>query len=350
MSIAALTLLMIAAQDKPMATFTQRDTNFAFEHPKEWVIKRTRVGTQFEMSLPDSDQKATLLVIGLENSNDKDEWQIGQANFVKNERREMVRQWQEEIMNVPLLMTRSKEQKEGLPETTRDSGMIYADSAIKFVFHLNAPSSVFDVADYQWRQVLQTLRPTNGLPQVPFDKSRPPRITEIRGGSSKSTTWSKPQKEAPKRPVIAEMSVAAKAAGKDYTLRYPKGWTVAPEGDHFSFKHSDVRGPVEVSVLSSVDSPPVGRALFQASADGLDEFTKVEKRVEAPFDYTRAGMSSTFIYRIGTGPKGVVSTVEGAGSLGNEYWLLVWVGDDKSSRSVDRLRDLMQVLRIEAAP
>jgi len=344
MSIAALSLLLVAVQDKPMATYTQPDTFFQFEYPKAWTMKKTRLGAEFKIPIPDTELQATLTVLSIENTNVKEEWQIGQANFVKQDRREMVRQWEEEIMNVPLLMTRSKKAIEGQPEITWDTGMIYSDWVDKFVFHLSAPTSVFDTAEFQWRQVLETLKTTKGIKLSPFDPNAP-----LKGaGRIKISVWSRPAKEAPKNPVIGEQSLVAKAAGKDFTLRYPKGWTAVAKEDHFAFTHPNVAGEVEVSVLSATDSPPVGRALVQASAISLEKFTKVVSRHEAPVEYSRSGMLATYIWRVGEAASGRIATFDAAGSIGNEYWLFQWSGDAKDGRSIDRLRDLMNVLRIEA--
>lgn len=346
MSIAALTLLLVAAQDKPMATYTQPDTFFQFEYPKEWNMKKTRLGVEFKIPIPESQEKATLTIFSIENTNVKEEWQIGQANFVKQDNREMIRQWEEEIMSVPLLMTRSKKAVEGQPEITWETGMIYSDWVDKFVFHLSSTSAVFDTAEYQWRQVLQTLKPTNGVKPAPFDPKAP-----IKGsGRVKITVWNRPVKAAPSKPVKAEQTLTARAGGKDFTLRYAKGWTATPKADHFAFTHPDVKGEVEVSVQSNIDAPPVGRALMQASAVSLEKFTKVEKRTETPIDFTKSGMLSTFIYRVGQSANGPLATIDGAGNLGNEYWLVQWAGDAKDGRSVDRVRELMSVLLIEATP
>lgn len=343
MSLVALTLLFAAAQDKPMVTFTQKETYLAFDYPKTWKHTSNRVGHVFEIPLPDTEKKATLLVLALRNSNKKDDWQLLQANAVKNDPKwELVRQWEGEIMGVPLLMTRIKI-KEGENELTRDSGMIYADRFDKFVFHLTAPADVFSVAEYQWQEVLQTVRSTGGTGVKPFDPTKP-----IKTGPEVS--FEAPKKGPPERPVLGEQSIAAKAAGTDYQLRYPRGWTVTPIGSGFSFKHPDVEGAVEVAVLSAVDSPPIYRALIQASAKSLELFSKVEKRHDEAIAYTRAGVLMSFISRTGAGMAGDIASVDGAGGLSNEYWLLSWSGSKKNSgKAMDRLRDLMQILRVEAA-
>lgn len=345
MHVAALALIAIAAQDQSLVDFKQTQTHFIFSYPKTWKQSKTRYSTIFEFPVNDKGDKGTVEVMSLANSNDKDEWQIGQANAVKAERRELVRQWQEEILEVPLMMTRSKLMR-GEQELTRDTGMLYSDSAIKFVFHLVAPTPDFDSANYMWHQVLQTLRHEAGTKQKPFDPNGKPKL----GDGGKMMVWGAPAKEPPKKPVIGEMSVAATAAGKNFALRYPKGWTVTKADDKFEFKHPDVAGPVTVAIQSQVDSAPVARALLSVSSDSLERYATVTSRLEAPIDYTRAGMTSTFIWRIGTTASGPLTTLEGAGSLGNEYWLLTYsAATAKPGRSIDRIRDLMQILRIEAA-
>lgn len=345
MHIAALALIAFTAQDQPLAEFKQSKTHFVLDYPKSWKVSKKRYSTVFEFPVGTAGSIATLEIMGLENSNDKDEWQIGQANAVKNERRELIRQWQEEILEVPLMMTRSTFMK-GDVTYTRDTGMLYADSAIKFIFHLAAPSPDFDQANYQWHQMLQTIRHESGAKQRPFDPTRKARTGE--GGPI--FVWAAPQKAPPAKPAIAELKVPVMAAGKNYVLRYVKGWTVKPEEDHLIFTHNDVEGPVKVVVQSQVDSAPVARALLAASSESLERFATVKNRYEAPIGYTRSGMTSTYIWRVGTTASGPLETIEGAGNLGNEYWVLTYSNTGKSGKSIDRIRELMQMLRIEAAP
>ncbi|MEQ1821252.1 MAG: hypothetical protein ABL949_01960 [Fimbriimonadaceae bacterium] len=349
--LVALALLTVP-QEPETVVFNQKQTSLLFSYPKAWKATTNKLNTKFEFPISDSDQTATVEIWPAEFSGTKEVWETTQSTIVTQLKQTLVKQWQEEILTVPMLITRSTNLTDEVAYTT-DSAMIYGPSFWKFLYRLKARSDVFDRADYQWRLVLQSLRPEAGGSLTPFDPNRKPLNSEKsrRGGST--TILSPTSNAKPAKIVLGEGTQTVTAGGKELILRFPKDWTVksSSEGESsWVFSRPGVQPGIVVTVQSIVDSPNASRAFARKGALSLDLFSKVVARTESLPTPSKSGMQVAHLFRSGeAAQQPFLATLDSVGSLGDYYWLAHWRVTDKSElKHLESIKDLLQILRIEA--
>lgn len=261
----------------------------------------------------------------------------------QNLKRTVDRQWQEEVLGSPMLMTRIFYTVKSEPMATL-VGLMYRSHPKKLNFRLTASSSVYEEAEKAWREALLSLRTMSGAmpetenpdrivetPIVPPKVEKPkPQVTFSAKGPTPSKLYRGPVK------------VPARAAGKDVLLLLPDGWRADPDGDAFVLSRKGLNGSVRVEVAGTLDSPPADRALLAVAAKTLGEFAQVSMRDESRPVTTKAGALLRTVRREGRSMEGGLVLLHASGASGDFYWLLTYRANDpkayrKDSGALDAL-------------
>lgn len=326
-------------------------TKFQLTDPKSWRPSKTENTTRFLMPLPGVDERGVLEIYSIQFNADTDIWQNSQRDINAQLKRTVLRQWQEEILGVPLLMTKIESNDKGEKLIT-ETGMVYSATPRKLVFRVYASPDNFDKADAAWRQVMQSIRTVDGTLPSAEDPNRKLTQAELNPGSFRKTIWTAPQ--PPKVP-LEKGAVAAEITrgGKKVQFLVPAGWKVQQNADGtFTLTSPVLTGAVKVAVQSDVDSDPAGKALIHASGASLDPFTKVLKREEKGPFVSRSQMNVIWIFRNGLAGAKPHFSYDAAGQSGDYYWVATWSGDDAGGATKDRhaLDALVDVMSVEPAP
>lgn len=363
------------AQDAPkQVEYLHRETGFVFQHPADWKLGKRRTSVFFTAPWKGGTYEVELF--GLVFSGTTEVWQIGQKEVNKQLKRNTTRQWVEELLGCPLLITQSEwadtvrtgsldsqEGKKGINiggeireadvPMRAETGILYAHTPRKFVYRLTAPAEFFDDASYQWKQALLTLKTDDGIAPKPFDpdsKPTPDDLTALRRPPTKTVL--KPDEKGEKPAVKAPQTIETSAAGKKVILRYPNGWKAKAVEGGFEFTHPNLEGVALVEALSTADSPAPGKTLIRYSAKSLDLFKKTTRREEKIPERSTAGHMMAWIQREGQSETGFIASYEAVGmNAAHEYWTVRWTGTDQRSakRQFALLLELSQLLGVEGA-
>lgn len=353
MKFAALFLLVSLHQAPSTVEYKNPELNLAFSHPKSWTFVTNKKGVT-SVTIPTDTKGVTgsMEIYSIAYNADEDLWQNVQKDFLKQMKRDVVRQWREEILGVPLLMTRGGYEDRG-SQMAILTGLVYSRTPRKLLFRLTAPASVYDSIEFDLRASLQSLHTIDGTLPSTEDPNRkvtpedavvkpvmaPPKVTVI--------DKSKPSEKLVKGP----QSVDAQAGGKSVKLRYATGWTCEKDATGFNFHATGIPGSIHVTVSSTLDSDNPEVAIFKASAISLNDFDKVTKREETNPKPNKAGAFVSTIWRDGVSGKGAIESCEAAGLLGDFYWLATYRLDGSLTVASRKAIDLLFAgMSVELAP
>jgi len=292
---------------------------------------------------------AELTIVRASFSAAPEKWQEIQADANRNLHRNVERQWQQEILNVPLLLTRISYAQDGVPTTTV-TGLLYNAAPDKLLFRLTGPTSAFDATQYEFTQAMETLRTTSDtLPsaQEPGKELvRPPTESP----DAKHNVFARPKAVPPK---VAPLSLAVSIGGRRMVLRVPQDWTLASvSGDTASLRHPDLKEPVTVTLFSAATAPRPTDALTEASKKTLAEYKTVALREDTPGTPNKAGNPVLAVWRRGEGPSGPLATLDAIASVGDYYLMFSFrprAGDDfKDDRRT--VQTMLDAVGLEPAP
>src|SRR5687768_13257790 len=160
-------LLMWSGQET--VPYTNPDLNLTFSFPKNWTVQTKKNEADIFFPLEGSEEQAKLEIRAAVFFSASDTWQEVQAELAKSTRRELVKQWEDQLLGVPLLLTSVKYTEEGV-ERTRQTGLMYGATRKKLVYHLTAPTKVFEQAETTFKAALQSMRTIDGVlpkPETP---------------------------------------------------------------------------------------------------------------------------------------------------------------------------------------
>ena len=296
--LVAASLNPLAAQDAPKV-FTSYEMGVTFNYPSTWTLATEKGSTRGQFPIEGSPEQATLEIYPANFKSDIDIWQATQLNISQQMKREVLKQWQEEIMGVPLLLTKAQG-IEGGRVLTQLSGLVYSATPRKMVFRLMAPPADFDKAEFAWRTVLQSLRTVDGAVPKAEDPNRKVTEEDLKPISKppKRTVWSAPTKAAA-APVKGTVSVDVTAGGTALKLLAPEGWAFESAEGTVTIKHAASGLSATVAVSSILDSPAPGLALMNLTAKTLDSYSRVDSRVEKGPLESRSGGTISYVWRQG---------------------------------------------------
>jgi len=344
------------SQDVPTATFTEPFAGFQFNYPKTWTITKTKKKESwrsvFSIPLEGTSDKAQLEVDRTEFHATTDLWQTIQLRANEQLHRQVVRQWSQEVLGVPMLFSRIDYNDRGTP-TSAVVGLFYTRTNEKLLLRLTSPTASFDKVFYEFNRILETMRQTDGkLPQeddpsVEFTvekKMEKAPVTPHVIDAAKTTPTSKV-----KPPVVVDLVVSLKKVN----LRMPLGWSSAKvKGNTLDLTESTLSEPLHVQLFSVLDSDPAMTALTKLSASFLDQFKTVTTREDTNPVANKAGCTVASVWRIGKGDQGDIVACEAMGSMGDYYFLLTYRHTNRASYKTDRkaIDLLLKQVSIELAP
>ncbi|HRI43658.1 MAG TPA: hypothetical protein PLL78_01475 [Fimbriimonadaceae bacterium] len=351
--MSTIALVFVTALGLQSKMFNSPELDLSFQHPANWkVIPGKKGDTKLEIPLAGGG-KATLEIFSVAFREPAERWQEYQLMANQNLKRTVDRQWQEEVLGSPLLMTRIFYTVKAEPMATL-VGLMYRSHPKKLNFRLTASSSVYEEAERSWREALQSLRTMSGsmpeaenpdrivdTPIVPPKVEKPkPQVTFSAKGPTPSKLYRGPVK------------VSARAAGKDILLLLPDGWRADPDGDAFILTRKGFNGVVRMEVAGTLDSPPAQRALLASAAKTLGEFAQVTMRDESRPVTTKAGALLQIVRREGRSMDGGLVILHASGASGDYYWLLTYRANDPKHfrRDSGSLDSLMNGASVVLAP
>ncbi len=347
-SLAAVSL----APGRQESKFESPEIGLSFRHPSNWKVEKTRAEVRFVIPLAGVDTQAALGIFAASFLGETQTWLDSQRQMNENLRHETLRQWTEEILGVPLLLTKSRYQTGGRVEIAL-SGLLYARSPRKLLFRLSAPESAFEEAEFLWRKAMETLRTLDEKLPQPEDPGRAAETNSAKPASNpaKPPTITVLGSTRKSEPVKAPIGVPLKTAGRSMMLRIPEGWTSEPVGESgVNLKHASLSGDVSVRVFSLLDSDPAARALMKASNESLKLFDKVSRREDVLPKANRAGAKAGYVWRTGENAQGQLAVCDAAGESEGFYWLLRWTYRGAASTDLRKLvMDLIGQMSVEPA-
>jgi len=316
--------------------FIDQASGFQFIHPAAWKVKQSKLKTVFEIPVGKDPKAGRMEVLSTAFHEPLENWNTYQREAVEIGKRRMDRQWQEEILGVPLLLTQSTGPVKSGEETSL-TGLLYSMTDQKMFFRLSSSAALFPEVEKQWREAILSLRTTNGELPKPENPDRPKPVKTRGKKPDPGKTISAPVDTRPKPPAKIDVIkplwdsnikgakpdviIEASAGGSSLNLGLPSGWAAKVDGEKFILSHPKVKGKVILEVLALLDSPdPMGK--LEAAANGdIANFDKVTKRVDAKPVRSQAGVKLTSIVRSGvSGPDQAVATYA-IGESQNYYWL-----------------------------
>lgn len=340
----------VFAQDTPSTrTYNSYEMGLSFDYPSSWKLvedapakkgginldifkkkkkkapsgpKQTEKETLFY--IPVGDHTAKLEIFSALYDDTPELWETIQSRANEQLKREVQKQWREEILGVPLLLTKIGYDDVGQP-TTVLTGLVYSRTPRKMQFRLTAPTDQYADAEYAFRQALQSLHTIAGeMPQPedpnhPLDKSAYAAPTPQK--ATKITSLEAPKPNGGK---IVKGAVALPVAfgERKAVLTFPAGWTGTQAADgSVALTHPGLNGSVTVTLFSSLDSDAPQSAILKASAASLDQFKSVSDRKEVAAETSLAGASTDAIWRTGVTAAGPLLTCDAVGATGDYYWM-----------------------------
>ena len=376
----ALTLLLLAGQGTPTppteTTFTDAALGLSFTHPTTWTTIATPIpasppgkGNRFKLpggkkkaapsgppegmvtfAIPGADGVAPtqLTIVRASFSDAPEKWQQIQSDSNRNMRREVDRQWQQEILGVPLLLTKFGYTETGTAKTGL-TGLLYNAAPYKLLFRLVGPAESFDAAQYQFTQAMLTLRTTDGDLPTAQEPGKPIAPPEIPTPDAKHPIFASPKAA----PLVAPLALPVALGERRMLLRVPEGWTLSKvEGDTAVLRHPQVKEPVRVKLYAVSTAPRATDSLTAASNQTLETFKTVEMREDSPGTPNKAGNPLLAIWRKGTTAAGPAAAMDAVVVSGDAYALFAFAPTPGEGMKAERkiVQSMLDTVGIEPAP
>jgi hypothetical protein len=350
--VAVLGMARVAAAQE-VAVLEMPDLGLALTHPKAWQVNKVQKSNDLKVLIPieGSSQRAVLELYGVGFNSEKEVWQLGQKAINEKMKRETMRQWEEEILNVPILLSKFNFVEKDGPQILL-TGLVFSHTDKKLMFRLIASPDDFDKAEFVWREVMNSFRTSR--PWTPEDPSKKPDPNAPKRTSLPPPIIVKPnsldaEAKVTKPPVV----VAAQVAGRKVEVRIPSEWAgkVLEDGT-IQLSHPEVAGSVQLALASTLDSDPSQKALLVASSKTLGTFQKVAKRDETLPAVNKAGAQLATVWRVGTDPKGDLFTCDASIAKGDFYGIAAFRTTSTSKIGAERklVESLLQNCTIEVVP
>ena len=330
--------------------FVSRPAGLTFNLPDAWKLDKTRLGWVINVPLSPNAVPARLEIYESEYRQSVERWQDSQRQVNESLKRSVERQWQEEVLGVPMLMTRIRYTQDA-KDVTALVALVYTATPKKLNFRLTAPSESFTEAEAAWRGALQSLQTTTGQMPAAEDPTKPlpvpgASLPVVAPANNRPPVIMSGQ---PDRRRIAPVVVTARAGNQDWELRLPAGWTAEAGAAGWTLKHPQLRGTARIEVNSELDSPQPDDALSNLMAKTLGSYVGVIRRRDEPRTVNRAGALVRQATREGKSETGDRFERGATGARGGAYWMLTYETVDplvwKSDRTV--LDALLNVASVE---
>jgi len=316
--------------------------------PKEWKSTTKKGISTYIIPIEGGTAKVDLSAAMFHS--EMSQWELIQSTMATQMKRTLENQWREEMLSVPLLLTKTNYSLKDQP-TTALSGLLYSATPRKLLFNLVCDSNLYPAAESKWREVLLTFRTIDGKMPTSEDPNRKVDPAEFKNSNPKANRVVKldPGRTKQKAYVKAPQAVEIETAGRMAILCFPKEWTAETlPNSQAVLKHPSIEDPVMIQAYSTLDSPTLERTLLSVAAGSLDEFTKVLKREETRPSTNAAGASVRQIWRFGTDNKSGLSTCIAGGQTDQLYWVLTYKHSGVLKSNMRKLVEgLVQAMSLE---
>ena len=338
MTLIPLLLFGCLVQDSK-AIYRDTKLGLQFEYPKVWKLRKDKFATVLEFNT----EKGTPVQVQLFSARFKDSadtWQLIQVEINKGMKRTVDRQYQEEFLGVPMLMTRisytdANRAMFGL------TGLLYTSFEEKLNFRVSGPIEGADDGIAAWHEVLLTLRTTTGDlptaedPNKPSVKPEEPKPTKI---------WK--QDQSSRKPIRGAQIQNFKVGGQEFVLNLPKDWKF----ESGQLSHPSIKGSINLDLGIAILEEAASK-LNEVSGAALTQFEKVRLRVDSKPFVAESGAIVGQIFRYGETKGQTLSVGHILGSCQAVYWLVTYKGKDEASTKSDLkvLNDLIEHFYVEKA-
>jgi len=306
--------------------FTVNGTGFAFVRPRTWKVLSTKREQRLTIPTEAKHGPAVMHFYTVDFRYKTSDWQDTQIPVAAEFKRTIDRQWQEEVLGIPLLLTKtSGVDAHGVPDVVL-TGLLYSASKNKMLFRLTCSAEDFDEANTAWRTAFQTLRTTDGSKAQADDPNKKLSKDQLEQKPSGPlpVTMVGTDSRAPKL-IKGTVVVPGKAGGKSALIHLPVGWTAAVQKDGtWLVTARGLEGPLTMSLASTLDSDPVDSALLKLSGTSLNDFASVTDRTDIEARRNKAGGTVSAVFRTGASAKGQLTSFEAAVNTGDVYALFHW--------------------------
>ena len=342
-------MAMLSQQQPQEQQFSNARLGLAFTFPATWTMATTKNSTKF--TLPGSTEiKPSLEVFDVDFRADVETWTNVEKVSVEQLKRTVERQWQEELLGVPMLLTRANWKEDDIAMTSL-SGLLYSATPRKLRFRLVSESATFDEVEKAWREVLLSLRTINGtLPSGETPERNPEVIPSVK---PPSTFRPNPPKVAPVEARKGAMSMAVEINGRASKLFFPAGWVIEKaENGNFKASNPALPGEVTLSLIDIASEPNPGRILMRAAGASLTIFDKVTVRNEKGPLNSAAGAKIAWVHREGADKAGPILSHDSIGISDDLMWLLTYRHNltVNSPKELAILMEFVNTSCIEKAP
>jgi len=350
MPIATLLMASLAVQEPQPVLFRDNQLNIQFNRPADWKqTKSDRRQTNFDIPIPGSTNVAKLEIVRAAFRGDRDTWQTIQLRSNETAGRTVLRQYEQELLGAPVLLTQVEFTERGVP-LMRLSGLHYTRTPVKFLFNLTAPVSSYDSVAFLWNQTLESFRTVNGQPLLVEDPSAPlpstpVRVEPVRPPRVISTTGSAGTNIGDYR------RVDAKSGEQAIPILVPKDWTATAQGDGtLSLNRRGMDGVVVVRLEGLIDAEAGRRALATSAADSFKRYSVVDVRQDIEPMIAKSGNSVGSVWRHGKTAEGELATFEGF-VAGTSHFMLLRYETSRPKQNRNAMRWLKELLEsISFAP
>jgi hypothetical protein len=326
----------------------------SFDAPVTWKLSKKKIKKEmiYTLTLPGQTKTGQVVISPTTLSQDKAEWMSSLKMLWETNKDENITQAEEEILGVPLLVTKANYYRRS-EFRTKVNGLLYANTPRLMVYNMDCLDVDYSTVDKAWRDSLQTLRPFRAEQKLePYDPARAPKIDPknpelLPVKPPQVVTVS--EMNSISKPVLAPKKADLKVANRNVSFHFPADWTSAVETDgSVTLTHKD-SGSVQISLFSTLDSEPVDRALASAAAKALEEFEKVTQRIDGDPVLNRAAAFQAWIWRDGSTKSGPLHVGEGVVLKGDFYAVIRF---RSTAKVADRrlLTDLLEAASIEVQP
>lgn len=302
---AAIALIALAIAGQATKTYTNKNLGLMLTYPADWLAVKRKTHQELQVPL-ENGMVGTVEIFEAAYRGTKESWQALQKEVAVTMKRTIERQWEEEILGVPLLMTSQKFEEKGNPRVAL-VGLFHNLSTKKLQFRIVAPAAGAAEAESKWREVLQSIRTFDGeLPKPEDGKTPPPKAAD---GSAKpspkpvdkpSTRWAAEAGFGQNRG--KQIASEVKFGEASMSLGLPVGWK-AVSGDASVSLINETLGLDAKLSLESLDNAGSKTAIKLAAAS-LADFDQVRKRVDVGPRISLAGNRTWTVVRFGGNSKG----------------------------------------------
>ncbi len=340
-------ILVLAGQQNDTRTYRDDKLGLMFQHPKAWAVRKERLYSVIEFATPGGAK----IQVQIQNSSfraTKEDWQQIQKDVNITNRREVLRQWEEELLGVPLLLT-SLQYTEVSGSVRQLIGLLYTKSNEKLLYRVISPAEAADEAEAMWKSAILTLRTTSGvLPDV--ENPDNPVVPEKKPVKPDKIITMKQTDGKPSKPVKAPKINGVEALGQRVNVLTPEGWTVTKEGEIYTMTHPEVTGKVLIE-LGNITESAAKPLLLMSSGKLLSRFDSVALRTETPGGYNNAAFWICQVTRTGKAKEADLVLVQTIGAGAGLYWLVTYESTDTTafSKETPLLNGLFQSMSVEFA-